>query len=194
MPDANQPVREAFAGLRAGDPEAFLLIYRLCSPAVFRFALHMTGDRMKAGEITQDVFVWLMHHPESFDGSRGEPAAFLIGVTRKLLLRQRRNERRWVPLAAGDTAQGPLTAPFAAPAMHESRAESQTEALRDAIGSLPVRYREVVVLCDLEEKTYEAAAEVLECAVGTVRSRLHRARALLGRKLQSKKEIQRCAV
>jgi RNA polymerase sigma-70 factor (ECF subfamily) len=55
--------------------------------------------------------------------------------------------------------------------------------VRDAVLSLPGHYREVVVLCDLQEMSYEEAALVLECAVGTVRSRLHRARTLLTEKL-----------
>jgi RNA polymerase sigma-70 factor, ECF subfamily len=49
---------------------------------------------------------------------------------------------------------------------------------------LPLRYREVVVLCDLEEISYSEAAVVLECAIGTVRSRLHRARTLLAAKVR----------
>jgi RNA polymerase sigma-70 factor, ECF subfamily len=168
----------------AGDREAFTLIYRLHSPSVFRFAMHMTGDRMKAAEITQDVFVWLIHHPGNYDASRGELGAFLLGVTRKLLLKLLRNERKWVPLdEAGKTLSTSMPA---------RTSDSHTAWLREAIGALPVRYREVVVLCDLEGHTYEDAAGALDCAVGTVRSRLHRARQLLGRKLQSKKEAQGC--
>jgi RNA polymerase sigma-70 factor (ECF subfamily) len=56
--------------------------------------------------------------------------------------------------------------------------------LRSAILSLPLKYREAVVLCDLEELDYETAARRIGCAVGTVRSRLHRARAILGAKLR----------
>jgi RNA polymerase sigma factor (sigma-70 family) len=100
MPDHSSAAcdRDPVARFRAGDREAFTLIYRLHSPAVFRFAMHMTGDRMKAAEITQDVFVWLIHHPGNYDASRGELGAFLLGVTRKPLLRLLRNERKWVPL------------------------------------------------------------------------------------------------
>jgi RNA polymerase sigma-70 factor, ECF subfamily len=58
------------------------------------------------------------------------------------------------------------------------------ERVRQAVLSLPTNYRETVVLCDLQELSYEEAAKVLECAVGTVRSRLHRARALLVDKLR----------
>jgi len=62
------------------------------------------------------------------------------------------------------------------------------EALRRAIGTLPRRYREVVVLCDLEEVDYADAAGVLGCPIGTVRSRLHRARALLLEKLNQDRQ------
>ena len=74
-------------------------MYRIHHAAVFRFALGMTGDRIKAGEVTQDVFVWLIHHPTQFDPARGELGAFLGGVARKLLYRRERDERRWLPLA-----------------------------------------------------------------------------------------------
>jgi len=57
------------------------------------------------------------------------------------------------------------------------------ESLRKAILALPPHYREVVVLCDLNEMDYAGAAEILGCAVGTVRSRLHRARELILKKL-----------
>jgi DNA-directed RNA polymerase specialized sigma24 family protein len=72
---------------RQGDRDAFTELYRANHPAMFRFALNMTGDRGKAGELTQDVFVWLIHHAADFDPQRGELGAFLIGVARKLLLR-----------------------------------------------------------------------------------------------------------
>jgi RNA polymerase sigma-70 factor (ECF subfamily) len=188
MPDPHSAAgdRDPLARFRAGDREAFTLIYRLHSPAVFRFAMHMTADRMKASEITQDVFVWLIHHPGNYDASRGELGAFLIGVARKFMLRLLRNERRWVPLNEAGKA---FCTPAAAPS-----GDSHTAWLREAIAALPVRYREVVVLCDLEGHTYEDAAAALDCAVGTVRSRLHRARELLGRKLQSRKETQGCRV
>jgi hypothetical protein len=74
---------------REGDRDAFAALYRENFPAVFRFALYMTGDRVRAGEITQDVFVWLVRHAGEYDPKRGELAAFLGGVARKFLHRQR---------------------------------------------------------------------------------------------------------
>ena len=65
------------------------------------------------------------------------------------------------------------------------------EALRRAVQALPRRYREVVVLCDLEEVDYADAAIALGCPIGTVRSRLHRARALLLEKLKQDRNPRR---
>lgn len=171
--------RDLLQRFHTGDRDAFADIYRSHHMPVFRFASLMTGDSMKATEITQDTFVWLIHHPDDFDPARGNLGAFLIGVARKLLKRRYSEEQRWVPLdesAAGSV--NPLTS--------IDPGEEDVLRLRRAISALPERYRAVVVLCDLEEKTYEQAAEVVECAVGTVRSRLHRARALLARKLMGR--------
>jgi RNA polymerase sigma-70 factor, ECF subfamily len=169
---------------RSGDRDAFSSVYSEHHGGVFRFALHMTGDRMKAAEATQDVFVWLIHHCGAFDPGRGELGAFLIGVARKFLQRQRRNELRFVPFAESRQV-------FGERAVGADTSGSEAEELRKAIAALPARYREAVVLCDLEGMSYEAAATVFECAVGTVRSRLHRARSLLVRKLRTQ---QGCSV
>ena len=59
------------------------------------------------------------------------------------------------------------------------------DVVRQAVQSLPPVYREVVALCDLQEMDYATVAHVIQCPIGTVRSRLHRARALLLRKLAS---------
>lgn len=176
--------RSLIERFRAGDRDAFTELYRSRYPAVFRFTFYMTGDRIKATEVTQDVFVWLIHHPGEFDPKRGDLAAFLGGVARKLLLRRERNERRWAPLPRFETRDSADAAVDLARAI-------DTAALRKAIALLPVRYREAVVLCDLESKSYEEAAAQLGCAIGTIRSRLHRARELLVRKLQPRKEARK---
>lgn len=158
------------------DREAFAALYREHFPAVYRFALYMTGDRIRAGEITQDVFVWLIHHPGEYDPKRGTLPAFLGGVARKFLHRRQRDERRFLPLdeAAADRTD------FAA----GLERDQQAEVLRRAVAALPERYREAVVLCDLQGNSYQQAAAAMGCATGTVRSRLHRARELLACKFQ----------
>lgn len=184
-----RPDRDLLRRFVGGDREAFTALYRAHFPAVFRFALYMTADRIQAGEITQDTFIWLVHHPGDFDPARGDLPAFLGGVARKLLHRRQQAERRWLPL--DEAALGPVgTTGTEFTRGLEKRQD--VEQLRKAIAALPERYREAVVLCDLQEKSYQQAAEELGCALGTVRSRLHRARELLVRKFQWKKEGQKC--
>lgn len=130
--------------------------------------------------------MWLIHHPGDFDPARGALGAFLGGVARKMLLRQRQERLRWAALDEA-ALHGPD------PGQEMARAQDAA-LLAGAIAWLPLRYREPIVLCDLEGKSYEEAAGLLDCPTGTVRSRLHRARALLARKLSRNKEGQRCKV
>lgn len=71
MPETYGSDRDLLRRFRAGDRDAFTAIYRTHQVCVFRFARLMTGDPMKAAEVTQDVFVWLVHHPDAFDPERG---------------------------------------------------------------------------------------------------------------------------
>jgi RNA polymerase sigma-70 factor, ECF subfamily len=68
--------------------------------------------------------------------------------------------------------------------------QEKTDSLHRAVAALPLRYREVVVLCELQELSYADAAQVIGCPEGTIRSRLHRARALLLEKLQEMKKAE----
>jgi RNA polymerase sigma-70 factor (ECF subfamily) len=187
--DEPKPDRDLLQRFSEGDRDAFTSLYRAHFPAVFRFVLYMTGDRMQAGEITQDVFVWLVRHPGDFDAGRGELPAFLGGVARKLLHRRQQTERRWLPLEEAALPQLQETGTEFSRGMEQRQDVAE---LRKAIAALPERYREAVVLCDLQEKSYQQAAEELGCALGTVRSRLHRARELLVRKFRMKKEGLKC--
>jgi RNA polymerase sigma-70 factor (ECF subfamily) len=186
MPEQERTTaRDLLTRFRAGDRDAFTEIYRMHHRAVFRFALLMTADSGKATEVTQDVFVWLIHHPEKFDPARGELGSFLIGIANKLLKHRHAEERRSVPFEESDFERSTETT---------DQTDQDVIRLRQAIAALPPRYREVVVLCDLEEKSYEEAAAIIDCAVGTVRSRLHRARALLTRKMTGRPSAEGCRV
>jgi RNA polymerase sigma-70 factor, ECF subfamily len=182
-PAAKSNDNELVRRFRNGDRDAFSALYRAHHAAVFRFALYLTGDRERAGEVTQEVFVWLIHHPSAFDPERGDLPAFLGGVARQMMRRHRREEQRWLPLNETDAAAAPPP---------EIAASEEAAELWNAIATLPERYRETVILCDLEEMSNEQAAEVLGCPVGTIWSRLHRAHELLQRKLQGKK--MRCSL
>jgi RNA polymerase sigma-70 factor (ECF subfamily) len=166
----------------SGDEQAFVSLYRRRQGGIFRFALHMSGSEAAAEDITQEVFLALLREQGGYDPHRGTVSGYLFGIARKLVLRHLDRSRLDVALETGDET-GTETAAGEDPLIDLTRREG-LEALRRAVLALPRRYREVVVLCDLEEMDYAAAAAALACPVGTVRSRLHRARALLFEKLQ----------
>jgi RNA polymerase sigma-70 factor (ECF subfamily) len=184
VPDAELVRRTA-----AGDADAFGALYRRKRPDVFRFALHMTADEAVAEDVVQDAFMTLMLEAERFDPDRGAVTAWLCGIAKNHLRQRLARDRRLEPLAHDEEPATEVVAAVADALGEIIRAE-QVESLRRAVLSLPLRYREVVVLCDLQELSYQDAADALTCAVGTVRSRLHRGRALLAAKLTAVSAIQ----
>jgi RNA polymerase sigma-70 factor (ECF subfamily) len=173
--------------LRRGDEAAFLALYRKRQAALYRFALQMSGSAAVAEDITQEVFLALLRGECGFNPERGSLSGYLFGIARKLALRQM--ERGRVDVALESDAQD---ADLPELAVNDDTLADLThregiEALRRAVSALPRRYREVVVLCDLEEVDYADAAAALGCPIGTVRSRLHRARALLLEKLNKER-------
>jgi RNA polymerase sigma-70 factor (ECF subfamily) len=179
--------------MQAGDEQAFATLYLRRHRGIFRFALHMGGSRELAEDITQEVFMILIRESHRFDQTRGSLNAFLLGVARNHLLRRLQRERFYAPLETDDGDQNQSTPIMEDPLNQLTRIET-IDSVRNAVLSLPERYREAVVLCDLEEMSYGEAAQVLDCAVGTVRSRLHRGRALLIEKLRSVKSDQTAGV
>jgi RNA polymerase sigma-70 factor (ECF subfamily) len=167
---------------RGGDESAFAALYRRRQAGLFRFAWQMSGSESVAEDATQEVFMSLLGESLRFDPTRGTLASYLYGAARNQVLRRLEKERSFVALGdehdetreRSDERLRARDNPLAELARSE-----RAETIRQAVLALPVRYREVVVLCELQEMSYAEAANVLSCAVGTVRSRLHRARALL---------------
>ena len=170
---------------RRGHDGAFLTLYRRRQAKVYKFSMHMSGSASIADDVTQEVFLALMRQPGRYDPERGSLEAFLYGVARNHVLRRLGADRRYVPISddQGESRES-LDQPYQDdPHTEMARAET-VESVRRAILSLPEHYREVVVLCDLHEMSYAEASAALGCAVGTVRSRLHRARKMLIEKLR----------
>jgi RNA polymerase sigma-70 factor (ECF subfamily) len=180
VPDADQ---QLFVRLRAGDEQAFVALYQRRQGAIYRFALHMSGSAAVAEDVAQEVFLALLREECGFDPDRGTVSGYLFGIARKMVLRNLERSRSDVALETesdeGIASELSVTDDPLAELTHREG----IEALRRAVVTLPRRYREVVVLCDLEEIDYAEAAVALGCPIGTVRSRLHRARALLLEKL-----------
>lgn len=185
---------ELLRSMLAGDEEAFALLYRRRQGNVYRFALQMSGSKSIAEDVTQEVFLFLMREGHVFDPARGSLSAFLLGVARNHVLRRLRVDQLLTPIGEDTDDEQSFLAFVPAdsdlrPLDDLARAET-IELVRKAVLSLPAKYREVVVLCELQDVSYVEAAEVLGCAIGTVRSRLHRARALLLAKLRPAEQLE----
>ena len=211
----------------AGDEAAFTLLYRRKHPAIYRFALHMSGNAAIAEDVTQEVFMTLIRDAKRFDPARGTLGGFLFGVARNHLRRRWEQERNSVPLPESADELDAIMARSStgrvggkngtsgygkgnghghlngngngvgasAYMLHRDDFASLENVMRvrQAIATLPENYREVVVLCELVELSYEDAAAALDCPVGTVRSRLHRARAILVEKLRDAQPVRRAS-
>jgi RNA polymerase sigma-70 factor, ECF subfamily len=180
---------ELLLRMRRGDEEAFLALYRRRQGPIYRFALHMTGSSATAEDVTQEVFLAVIREDCGFDPLKGTLSGYLYGIARKLALRHLERSRSASEQGLDLENWAPELALSADPIIDLLRREGIAE-LRKAVFALPQRYREVVLLCDLEEMDYAEAAALLDCPIGTVRSRLHRARALLLEKLKLKREPQ----
>ena len=159
------------AEIAGGVEQAFVELYRRRHNDVYRFAFAMAKSRSFAQDVTQEVFLNVLQNAHRFDSAKGSVRAWLFGCARHVTLDRLRLERRWT-----DDLPADLTT---IDSDERLLADQRVERLHAAIARLPVEYREALVLAELQELTYAETAAVLDCPVGTVRSRLHRGRVLL---------------
>jgi RNA polymerase sigma-70 factor (ECF subfamily) len=162
MNSTPEPDENLVVALRSGKEEAFVALYGRRRGAIYRFSLHMTGSATLAEDITQEVFLTLIRDRCGYDPQRGTLAGYLFGIARKLVLRHLSRNRA---LGDAETNDRKTLANFGACAdpMVDLMRQEGIEELRRAVLALPKRYREVVVLCDLEEVDYLEAARLLNC-------------------------------
>lgn len=200
MPAApNLPEDDLLRRAAGGDEAAFVHIYRAHQATLYRFALRMTGSAWNAEEIVQESFMALLRNAGRYDASRGELGAFLFGFARNFVRKRGMRGPLELPFAEdGELPAGSAVAAHAAcsPATPAELAErnQRVEQVRRAVLGLPEEFREAVALCDLEEMSYEDAARLLDCPIGTIRSRLYRGRALLAAQLEILRERPRKVV
>src|ERR1700722_5432539 len=175
--------------LKRRDEHAFLSLYDRHGQSIYRFLLLMTGSVAIAEDLTQEAFVVILNALcsgsfEQFDPEKGTLEGYILGIARNLARVERRRAHRTLPLddivetLEGDRLLKTLDA------LDLLTVRDELRALQQAILELPSHYREVVVLCSLQEKTYHEAAALLQCSEGTIASRMNRARALLAARLR----------
>jgi RNA polymerase sigma-70 factor (ECF subfamily) len=191
---------ELMRAARAGDEQAFVALYRRWQGPIYRFALHMGGSESLAEDVTQEVFVALAEEGHRFDADKGQLSSYLFGIARNLLRRRLRREGFYEASdaapsdGASSSTSDPAIDPASDPASDPGHALDRHEAIqlvRRAVRALPVSFREAIVLCDLQELSYADAAAAIGCPIGTVRSRLHRARAMLAERLGATVSVKR---
>jgi RNA polymerase sigma-70 factor (ECF subfamily) len=162
-----------------GDEAGFCELFARYERRIYQYASHMCGT-VAGDDIVQETFLAVLK-PGGFDASKGTVAGYLFGIARHAVIRLL--AKQGTLLEPSDNPYLDVAAPEDTP--FEIMVREQTvAAVREAVESLPPLYREVVVLCDLQEMDYAMAAGVIQCPIGTVRSRLHRARALLATTLR----------
>jgi RNA polymerase sigma-70 factor (ECF subfamily) len=176
--------------LRQGDAAAFQKLYRRHRSGLYSFALLHCGAPEVAADVVQDVFMGLLNEGYGFDPLKGMLANFLYGVARNLVLRHARQKKRWVQPDEdddGDAAADP--ADDGAEPLARLLDLEATEHLRRALSRLEPHHRDVLILYELHELSYQEIAAICQLEIGTVRSRLSRGRAALSKALEPYRAI-----
>jgi RNA polymerase sigma-70 factor (ECF subfamily) len=155
--------------VRSGRTAALATLFERHHARLYRYCLRMTGNRAAAEDLVQDVFMKMLKYKSTFkDDSEFVPWMFGIGRNACLAHLKR---------AANDRLAGVDVDGAAKPdeAQDEKRLDGQDELVRRALLKLPADRREVLVLSRFEYKSYDEIAKSLQCSVGAVKVRVHRA-------------------
>jgi RNA polymerase sigma-70 factor (ECF subfamily) len=141
--------------------------------AVFSFSYRLTRREDLAEDITQECFLALVRAPHRFDEARGNLKTYLFSIARNLALKHYRDHRAEELLDDSDVPD----------AIDGTRNVEVATAVSIAVASLPLLQQEALILFEYEGATLEEIAQIVAADVGTVKSRLHRARERLRRVL-----------
>jgi len=165
-----------------GDEQAFAELFTRHQGPIYRYAVHMCG-REAGDDIVQDTFLALLRRNGQYDRTRGPLVGYLFGIARHIVLKQLASLYQSALTGELDGLLNGEVALDQPSVLDELTRAEAIAAVRAAVQSLPPPYREVIVLCELQDIDYAVAADIVQCPIGTIRSRLHRARALLTTKL-----------
>lgn len=168
-----------------GDEAAFLLLYERHRAPVFRFAYRMLGAVEAAEDVTHDCFLGLIRNPAGFDPARAALRTYLFAAARNLAYKQMRRPAHegGAAVAVEELGEGELRLPARDEPLAKLLGAELSAEVRRAVAQLPPLQREAVVLFEFEELSLQEVAEVTGADVGTIKSRLYRAREALRRSL-----------
>ena len=181
------PDHELLRQTHAGRADAFTALYRRHQGPLYRYALMRCGSPDAAADVVQEAFMGLLTGRFGFDPLRGQLQHFLFGVVRNLILKLEDGRQRQVALPEPDE-DGELDLDAAADGaepLGRLLVLEAAEEVRRALALLPAHYRDVVILYELHELSYQEIAAVCQVDIGTVRSRLSRGRAALAKRLRA---------
>lgn len=171
----------------AGDEDAFARLDRLYRPRLLNFIHRMIQDRGRAEELVQETFLRVFRHGHRYDPSR-RFSTWIYTIAGNLARNDLRRRRRSPIVAVESTSRtGEVTnwadlAEDPAPRPDEAQvSRSMMELVQRTVDRLSPIHREVFILRELEDRTYEEIAERVGCDLGTVKSRLNRARRAFAR-------------
>ena len=172
--------RDLVRRMRDGDADALRVVVERYQDRLFALIYGIVRDRHEVEDVAQEVFLKVYQRITAFDErSKFYTWLYRVAVNAAKDHVKKRSRR---PSVALDEDAG---IPDGTPGPLDGAGSEETRArVREAIAALPVRYREVLALRELEGLAYNEIAEVLKLSVGTVESRLHRARQRLKRSLE----------
>src|SRR6188472_4061727 len=157
------------------------------SARVYRLAYRLTGNSHDAEDLTQEVFVRVFRSLHTY--TPGTMEGWLHRITTNLFLDQARRKQRIRFDALSDERADRLTSSLPGPDVAYAD-QTFDDDIDRALATLPPDFRAAVVLCDVEGLTYEEISEILGAKLGTVRSRIHRGRAMLRKALAHRAPVQ----
>jgi RNA polymerase sigma-70 factor, ECF subfamily len=170
-----EPEPETIARAKAGALAAFEELVRAAQADVWRFAYHLTRDRAAADDVTQETFLRAYRGIGSY-GGQSRFGSWLLRIAHNCAVDHHRRNRREMPVETAPVVQEDQAAAGV------GRAELRAQ-IHGALRALPLELREPFVLIEALGYTYRETALILGVPVGTVKSRVHRARALLAHAL-----------
>ncbi len=179
---------EWISRLRHGDSEAFETLVRRFTPTIYKLAFSMMGNEHDAKDAVQETFIKVFKALPHFrdDAAIKAWVCRIAANTCRDILRAQNRYR----VVSSDDEDVFLEIPDSSPTPEDATiTKEKQEAVRAAVAALPTEYRLVITLCDLNGLSYGEAARVLSCPLGTLKSRLSRARTLLFKSLSKNREL-----